>query len=73
MSGVLFCLTPFEWLVHWEDHILPLVPRKPTKGELIDDFFAENTGKLTTNHAELMKKDEKAIKKISKKPKILFS
>ena len=33
----------------------------------------KNTGKPTTNHSELMKKDEKSIKKIAKKLKIPFS
>ena len=72
-SGGPFYLTPSERLAQWDDQLSLLVPRKLTKEELIDEIFAKNTGEPTTNHAELMKKDEKAIKNIAKKLKIPFS
>ena len=62
-----FYLTPPERLAQWEGHLLPLVPRKLTKKEIIDEIVVKNTGDTTTNHAELMKKVEKSIKEISKK------
>ena len=52
---------------------MPLAPRKLTKEDIIDEIVAKKTGEPTTNHAELMKKDEKSIKKIAKKLKIPFS
>ena len=72
-SGGPFYLTPSEWLEQWEDQLLPLVPGKLTKADLIDEIVAKNTGDPTTNHAELTKKDEKAIKRIARKLKIPFS
>ena len=66
-------LTPSERLAQWGDQRLLLVPRKLTKKELIDEIVAKNTGEPTTNHSELTKKDEKSIKKITKKLKIPFS
>ena len=62
-SGPLY-LTPSERLAQWEDQMLPLVPRKLTKEDIIDEIVAKNTDNTNTNHAELMKKEEKAIKKI---------
>ena len=72
-SGGPFYLTPSEWLAQWEDQLLPLVPWKLKKEELIYEIVAKKTGNPTTNHAELTKKDEREIKNIAKKLKIPLS
>ena len=72
-SGGPFYLTPSDRLAHWEDQLLPLVTINMTKEELIDEIVAKTTDKPTTNHSELINKDEKAINNIAKKLQIPFS